>query len=305
MHNTYMKNDITQGAESLSALFGYLEDTAGKELNPERLAVFAEAALLAEVWATPKPGLVDLANCGAHKDMDAKMFAASAASLVPCFERCAEAGGALREIPGAMVAALRSAGLEGERSMYAATGGVNTHKGAVFSMGILCAAAAMNPGSMAELQADCRMIAEALLEGEDSSRTESHGLSVRESLGTGGIRAEALSGFETAFSTGLPALEEAFGMGADYDRALVYSLLKIITETQDSNLAYRGGMEGAAFAQKEAARLTAGGPMAMDMEAVAAADEEFIKRNLSPGGSADLLAFSVMLWFLRKEAEYD
>ena len=79
--------------------------------------------------------------------------------------------------------------------------------------------------------------------------------------------------------------------------------LKIITATQDSNLAYRGGAEGADFAQKEAQRLTEDGPASMDMDQVRNLDEEFIKRNLSPGGSADLLAFSAMLYFLRKEAK--
>ena len=182
--------------------------------------------------------------------------------------------------------------------MYKATGGVNTHKGAIFSMGILCAAAAMGFESLCELQEHCRQLAAALLETDTASGT--HGLAARETAGTGGIRAEAGSGFDTAFSIGLPALEEALSAGCRENHACIYALLRIIASTEDSNLVHRGGACGMYFAQKEAVRLTEHGPAALDLEEVRALDGEFIKRNLSPGGSADLLAFSIMLYRLKK-----
>ena len=184
---------------------------------------------------------------------------------------------------------------------------------AIFSMGILCGAVAMDadsakpdrmkPGSMNQLQVHCRQIAAALLAKDTASGT--HGLAARETAGTGGIRKEACSGFDTAFSIGLPALEEARKAGRTENDSMVYALLSIMASTEDSNLVHRGGAEGMDFAQKEARRLTAGGPEHLDLGEVRRLDGEFIKRNLSPGGSADLLALSAMLYFLRKEAIYD
>ena len=173
-------------------------------------------------------------------------------------------------------------------------------------MGILCATAAMLPHEeirMADLQEKCRGIAEALF--ADDRASETNGIKARETCGTGGIRKEALSGFDTAFSSGLPAVEEALEAGCDEEKACVYALLRIMEATEDSNLAHRGGAEGVAFARTEASRLTACGPAAMDMDAVRNLDEEFIKRNLSPGGSADLLAFSIMLYRIKKGNHYD
>ena len=262
------------------------------------IAELAVSALQAEVWTTPKPGLVDQAGSGAHTDMDLAMFERSALALEASFLQCAETGEHLKNSLPALAEKLRTIGLQAESRMYEATGGDNTHKGAIFSMGILCAAAAMGFGSLQGLQESCRQIAAALLENDTASGT--HGLAARETAGTGGIRAEACSGFDTAFSVGLPALEEALADGCTENHACVYTLLTIIASTEDSNLVHRGGACGMDFAKKEALRLTEHGPAALDLEEVCALDGEFIKRNLSPGGSADLLAFSIMLYRLKK-----
>lgn len=289
---------MTRGETFSPASFAY--SSAGA------IAELAVASLLVEVWTTPKPGLVDRNNNGAHTDMNLAMFEASAHALKDSFARCAQAGAELvRDMP-ALAARLRIIGLEAERRMYEATGSVNTHKGAIFSMGILCAAAAMltqGEVSVERLQARCGQIAAVLLEEDTASGT--NGLAVRERCGTGGIRREALSGFSTAFDTGLPAIEEALEAGCDEKKACVYALLRIMETTEDSNLAHRGGVPGVEFARAEAAKLTAGGPASLDLEAVQGLDEEFIKRNLSPGGSADLLAFSVMLYRIKKGNHYD
>ncbi len=287
----------------------------------EAIADAAVSSLLGEVWTTPKPGLVDRNNNGSHRDMNLAMFEASAASLHGSFCRCAEAGIRLKDDLPALAAELRIIGLQAEQQMYAVTGGVNTHKGAIFSMGVLCAASAMelpqedvrDPSTgliafsdgarLTKLQTNCSAIASALLEKDTASGT--HGLAVRETTGTGGIRKEALSGFETAFSLGLTALEEALAAGCSEKASMVYALLRIMAATEDSNLVHRGGAEGMNFAKKEAVRLTESGPAQLDLDAVYALDEEFIKRNLSPGGSADLLAFSGMLYRLKKGIDYD
>ena len=296
-------NDTTRGEIFSPASFAYsppLRKTPAASTSSlcSNIAELAVSALLAEVWTTPKPGLVDRNNNGAHTDMDLTMFERSALALETSFLQCAEAGECLKHDLPILAAKLRTIGLQAESRMYEATGGVNTHKGAIFSMGILCAAAAMGFESLCELQEHCRQLAAALLETDTASGT--HGLAARETAGTGGIRAEAGSGFDTAFSIGLPALEEALAVGCRENHACIYALLRIIASTEDSNLVHRGGACGMDFAQKEAVRLTEHGPAALDLEEVRALDGEFIKRNLSPGGSADLLAFSIMLYRLKK-----
>ena len=296
-------NDTTRGEIFSPASFAYspsLRKTPAASTSSlcSNIAELAVSALLAEVWTTPKPGLVDRNNNGAHTDMDLTMFERSALALETSFLHCAEAGECLKHDLPILAAKLRTIGLQAESRMYEATGGVNTHKGAIFSMGILCAAVAMEFKSLCELQEHCRQLAAALLETDTASGT--HGLAARETAGTGGIRAEAGSGFDTAFSIGLPALEEALAVGCRENHACIYALLRIIASTEDSNLVHRGGACGMDFAQKEAVRLTEHGPAALDLEEVRALDGEFIKRNLSPGGSADLLAFSIMLYRLKK-----
>ena len=238
-------------------------------------------ALLGEVWASPKPGLVDRENTGAHKDMTYQNFVDSAHALQHCFTRCAQAGAAfsaansLDDLPHSddlpqLAAKLRSIGLAGEAAMYQATGGVNTHKGAIFSLGILCAAAAFvslqqmeHAGQMKQLQSVAASIAASLLAEDAAEHT--NGKRVLQQTGTGGIRAEALGGFDTAFSVGLSSLMEALQSDICENDAMVYTLLRIIEATEDSNLVHRGGVEGMDFAKREVRKLTEGGPAAMTL----------------------------------------
>ncbi|MDD6814891.1 MAG: triphosphoribosyl-dephospho-CoA synthase [Firmicutes bacterium] len=264
----------------------------------------AVSALLGEVWASPKPGLVDRENTGAHKDMTYQNFVDSARALQHCFTQCAQAGQHHSDDLPLLAARLRSIGLAGEAAMYQATGGVNTHKGAIFSMGILCAAAAAvslhqtkYDETLKSLQSTAASIAAELL--ADDSAEQTNGKRVLQETGTGGIRAEASSGFDTAFSVGLPSLITALEAGRNTNDAMVYTLLRIIHATEDSNLVHRGGIEGMDFAKREARKLTEGGPAAMNLTAVRETDRKFIEKNLSPGGSADLLALTLFLSFLK------
>lgn len=253
----------------------------------------AVRALVYELRATPKPGLVDKENNGAHKDMDYEMFKASAYSLRKCFEQCTLAGVEYQKEPIAF--RLRKIGLAGEKEMFKVTGGVNTHKGLVFSLGIICAAM----GSLglkkieqpAELQKRCGRIARSVLE-ENTKVENTHGNQVYAKTGIYGVKGEALSGFNTAFGVGLPALRDALDEGLSGNDAMVKSLLNLMTITEDSNVVYRGGLEGLEYIKKEAARILEDG---FSLEKVKAFDAECIKKNLSPGGSADLLAITAML----------
>lgn len=275
----------------------------------------AADALRAEAKATPKPGLVDRENSGAHRDMDYPLFLASCSTLEPYFGECAAIGQSCRKCGetgnagktgnvGAMQA-LRSAGLAAEAAMFAETGGVNTHKGMVFSMGILCFSIGQMQTELefsrkeidlAELQRCCAEVAAVLLGEVDPLDT--HGALVLQQTGTGGIRKEALSGFASAFQIGYPALVRAMAAGLDWNTALIKTLLVLMREVEDSNAVHRGGEEGLAFLRRRSAEILqrADFSKAEALDMVREFDRECTTRNLSPGGSADLLALSVMLY---------
>lgn len=293
--------------------------SASFALNYRHIGDLAVRALLYEVSATPKPGLVDRANNGAHRDMCFETFLDSAASLRSCFEECARAGaaGASRGgtvIDSFLVGELRSIGIAGEKAMFAATKGVNTHKGLIFSLGIISAACGMIAGGAEQgvsvdwehLQSLCADFASKLL--AVPLEEETHGQEVYKKTGITGIRGEALSGFDSAFSIGLPALKRARADGMEINSAMVYTLLCLMAETEDSNVVYRGGLEGLEFVRKRAAELLGKEDRracgALDFDAVRELDRECIERNLSPGGCADLLAISVMLYFILEKNDH-
>ncbi|MBO4990861.1 MAG: triphosphoribosyl-dephospho-CoA synthase [Firmicutes bacterium] len=291
---------------------------------------FAVRALICEVDATPKPGLVDRENNGAHRDMDHTMFLRSAQALGPCFADCARLGydwNRSGEPEERLADRLRAIGLDGERAMYRATGGVNTHKGLVFSLGILCTAWGMlasspqrerdglrncDPQRFAhQLQAACGRLAAILLgEEKPTEAEETHGQQVRRTTGISGVKGEALSGFGTAFEEGLPRLNEALSRGSSMNDACVETLIHLLARTDDSNLVYRGGLEGLTFVRQRAKALAERYPAgalsrAEGLEEIRRLDRDCIAGNLSPGGCADVLAITVMLHFVTASFEVE
>lgn len=258
----------------------------------------AVRALKLEAATTPKPGLVDRENNGAHRDMDYAMFLASSEALRPCFADCAEAG--------ADASKLRAIGIKGEQSMYAVTNHVNTHKGLIFSMGILCGAFGelstkereFDEGDVRQL---CAELAAELLSEDKAEAT--HGLVVLQKTGVKGIRGEALTGFSSAFEIGLLELRGAIDEGYTFEQAMVKTLLTLMAHTEDSNLVHRGGEKGLRFVKEHAAAMLSHVDLRRedDMDMVRAFDEVCIDKNLSPGGSADLLALSAMLYLFFEE----
>ena len=242
----------------------------------ETLGEMAENALLAEVHFTPKPGLVDEANNGAHRDMDVPLFERSAHALRPCFVEFVRLG-----IQGASPAALQQAGVRAEQAMFAATGGVNTHKGAIYS-GALLLHAAGRLLSGEEERSLCGLAAQTA--AAIPAPTGTHGAAVRAQCG--GIRTEAVSGYPTAQAV-LRQLRQSGPLDA---------LLLSMSRLDDSTLWHRGGAEGAQLVRSRAADILAA-PASEREARTRRLDMELIERNLSPGGSADLLA---MAFFLEK-----
>ena len=260
------------GLEAITARTGAILEA----FAAETLGEMAENALLAEVHFTPKPGLVDEANNGAHRDMDVPLFERSAHALRPCFEEFVRLG-----IQGASPAALQQAGVRAEQAMFAATGGVNTHKGAIYSGALLLHAAGRllsgeEEGNLCELAAQTAAAIPA--------PTGTHGAAVRAQCG--GIRTEAVSGYPTAQAV-LRQLRQSGPLDA---------LLLSMSRLDDSTLWHRGGSEGAQLVRSRAADILAA-PASEREARTRRLDAELIERNLSPGGSADLLA---MAFFLEK-----
>lgn len=249
-----------------------LEDFAA-----QRLAELAVQALLEEVDQTPKPGLVDRNNRGAHRDMDRDLFHRSARSLLPYFRRAVTLGLERADCMGP----LQAAGLAAERVMLAETGGVNTHRGAVYAFGLILAAM----GSRLARGGDVFAGAAALAESGLPPAAGSHGQRAQQRYGAPGARGEALAGFPHARHA-WAALARPGGRDA--------ALLTLLAEVEDTNLLHRGGPEGLALVQGRARSILAASPPAYE-EGLLDLDRACIAQNLSPGGSADLLALALFL----------
>lgn len=251
------------------------------------IADAAVKALIDEVRTTPKPGLVDLRNCGSHRDMDVPMFLTSAEALRPYFTKCASIGG---DFPR-----LRAAGIEAEKAMYAVTGGINTHKGAIYTLGILCAAVGVmrrKEGAAVDIFTLCASIAgDAARQDLQHTNADTAGLRLYRKYGIPGIRGEMAAGLPSVRDIALPAFRDALSKGMSRNDAGAVTLLHLIAHVGDTNLCHRGGPDGAAWAAW-AARDILPNPTYDQIEAL---DDAFMERNLSPGGCADLLAAAYFL----------
>jgi len=264
------------------------------------IGLHALDALLRELATWPKPGLVSHVDAGSHSDMDAAMLRTSAETLRPFFVQLGLAG-----CERAGMSRLRAIGLRAEAAMLAATGGVNTHRGAIFGLGLLCAAA----GAIASFSDDGVMSAPEKLGGVVARRwgddiwrgpvpLYSHGSAALRQYGAGGARAEAAAGFPSIYDIGLPALRSGRVLAPDdAGAAPVQACFALIATVRDTNLLHRGGAEGARHAAEAAASfLSAGGVGAPDWRARATAVHAgFVARRLSPGGCADLLAMTLFV----------
>jgi triphosphoribosyl-dephospho-CoA synthase len=257
----------------------------------EVIGRLATDCLIREIETSPKPGLVSHIDNGAHEDMDADMLRRSAHVLEPFFAELAAAGGS-----GAEMGRLRAIGIEAEVAMRAETGGVNTHRGAIFGLGLFAAAAGFRRryGPAATLG---RLVAARWGTGivEGPVALHSHGSAVARRYHAGGARSEAAAGMPSVYTVARPALIEGRRLAGEEEAARVHACMALIAAVEDSNLLYRGGPAGLAFAQGEAAAfLAAGGVGAPDWAANAMdIHRRFIVRHLSPGGCADLLAMAL------------
>ena len=243
----------------------------------------AYKALIKEVELTPKPGLVDKNNSGSHKDMDINTFYVSANAIKPYvkeFLKCDNFDG------------LREVGKRCEKQMFKATSGVNTHKGMIFSLAVICGA--INRAKSFEfLQDEIKFLCKDLIKDDLKKplHVKTHGERFYKETKNEGIRGEASNGYPTIFKHSLPFFIDKQNKYGE-EIALKLTLLLLMSITDDSTLYARGGLEGIEFVKKEAKKILHVENLDNNLLEL---DKIMIEKNLSSGGSADLLGLT---WFL-------
>ncbi len=277
---------------------GTARDSARCEADGEAvwLARLCMQALVAEAELTPKPGLVDRRGAGTHKDLSLSMMKRSALAIEPYFYQMALiASGAyasqhLRE-------RLAAIGRDAERAMYKATGGSNSHKGAIWALGLLVSAASMTgPDTTAAVIAEtARSI--AMFPDSATLQLVTHGHVVAERYGVQGARGEALAGFPHVVRVGLPALRAKRSSGATEPVARIDALLSIMSRLEDTCVLYRRNSAALEAVRSGAYKVIAAGGCGSPYgkQRLMQLDGEVLNLGVSPGGSADLLAATLFL----------
>jgi triphosphoribosyl-dephospho-CoA synthase len=263
--------------------------------SPEQLARLAWQALVAEAELTPKPGLVDRRGSGSHTDLSLDRMRRSARTIAPYFAKMAFAA-AVAPMDKELRATVAAIGREAEAAMLRTTAGSNAHKGAIWLLGLLVCAASES----ADLQSEnIARNAGYLARLPDHARPQivSHGELVRNRYGATGARGEACANFPHVIGVGLPALTQARRTGRTERDSRLLALLQIMSHLDDTCVLYRGGTEAQELVHRGSAQVLAvGGPGTPEGNAALRdLDRELVRRQISPGGSADLLAATLFL----------
>jgi triphosphoribosyl-dephospho-CoA synthase len=262
-----------------------------------RLAYLASQSLIAEAELTPKPGLVDRRGAGAHSDLSLSIMKLSAFAVEPYFSEMAfvsegcHPSQALRE-------RLALIGRDAERAMLKATKGSNSHKGAIWILGLLVSASALqvhDEVKASQIAAAAKEIAS--FADRATPRLVSHGDIVTKKYGVTGARGEALRGFPHVVDIGLPTLRAKRAKCATESVARLDTLLSIMSRLDDTCLLYRGGEKALVAAKEGAAAVeeVGGSGTASGRQKLSHLDRRLLELGVSPGGSGDLLAATLFL----------
>lgn len=273
---------------------------------PYIIGHLASMALQAELDTTPKPGLVDRNDNGAHRDMDHTLMQRSIQALHPYFVRLAQLGFNGKQPCHDEIVNI---GIEAEREMFKATGGVNTHKGALFSIGLAavalagesfcritqaegCGTMAYNDVNSKQIQSLSNSIASLARLFPDTNGT--HGSKAKANNILKGALDNAREGYTQLFKAWLPFYIDRIAEGDNY--ALHKTLLRIMCDLDDTNIVYRTSMETMQEVKTEARQMLDTSRNIVNFEAaLQAMNTDYIHRNISPGGSADMLSLVVFL----------
>lgn len=249
---------------------------------PYLIADLAERSLRQELDTTPKPGLVDKQDDGAHKDMDYALMSASISALRPYFTKIA-----VRSAAEVNADEIMSVGIDAEAAMLKATGGVNTHKGALFCIGLSIAAASFLACSTGTVEADSFRELVSRTASRIPSARSTHGAEAKRNFKVGGALENAREAYPELFTAWLPYYRSLEGDPYRCHKTLLY----IMTILDDTNVLHRRGAEGLSHTKSEAARLL--GDFSLD--GLSSLNKDFIRENISPGGSADMLSLTMFI----------
>ena len=254
----------------------------------EMLSEAAYMSLLDELYTTPKPGLVDKNNNGAHSDMNVPLFEKSAEALKPYFRQAVRIG-----MSGGGMRTLREVGMRCEKTMFIATSGINTHKGIIYSMGLLLAGIGRSITEGGEWIENAVALARADIETRLKNAGEhplTNGNKVYAAYGAKGAVGEAAEGFKTA----LFAADRLRDYSELTDTPGILVLCDIMGILEDTNILHRGGKPGLEFVQNRAKEIGML-PIKQRKDELYKMDKEMIERNLAPGGCADILALAYFM----------
>jgi len=286
----------------------YIKQLVEKYAFVPSVALWCERAMKIEVELTPKPGLVDQANSGAHHDMDIHTFYASIRAIKPFVIQWIQTAQTYADEDAKQsFVRLRKIGIACEKAMFEATSNVNTHKGMIFCLAVFCGAIGRLKGcnqsfTCKRLQTQMQALCANLVEDDLLHvKPNSAGARFFYETGSSGIRGIAQSGFDIIFESALPFFQ-ACKKEEGEEIALKKTLLLLMSRLDDSTLWSRGGVEGLAYAKTQAQALLHVKLNAENLDTfLRELDADMISKNLSPGGSADLLAMTWLLSHIVKE----
>lgn len=269
------------------------------------------AGILLEVSSYPKPGLVSSVSMGSHRDMNILTFMVSSAAIGPAYVHCAQAGRDHEGDLDTLLPSLRKIGVWYENRLLQSTKGVNTQRGILFAGGVLCGATGWLSRRSKEYRTDDICAAVSSLTRGISGR-ELHSLTDKnkERLTAGeelylkyqarGIRGEVEEGFPSVRKAGLPSFYQAAASGLSLNHCLVHTLISLMSCVEDTTILWRKGNTELTAVQNKAREILELGSVFTDegLRAICQADQEFINKNISPGGSADLVAVTAGLYLL-------
>ena len=273
---TSLRRALDKG--NLKEAMEYIPETS----VPYLVADLAERALRMELDTTPKPGLVDKQDNGAHKDMDYALMSKSISALRPYLTKLAVESA--KDIDPAKI---KGIGIEAEKAMLKATGGVNTHKGALFCIGLSVAAASNLASRTGSVQTYSFKELVSRIASEIPLAQGTHGAEAKRSFKVGGALENARGAYQELFADWQPYYRS---LECDPHRCHK-TLLHIMTTLDDTNILHRRGVEGLAHAKSEAARLLED----FSVSKMSSLNKDFIRENISPGGSADMLSLTIFV----------
>ncbi|WP_320129693.1 triphosphoribosyl-dephospho-CoA synthase CitG [uncultured Sphaerochaeta sp.] len=274
-------------------------------------------SLIEEVMTTPKPGLVDSTSSGAHMDMDIKLFIDSSRSISPYLGEMAEYGYKSKESDENLFLAIRKIGINAENAMYTATKGINTHKGAIFSLGILATAAgcllrenpAFSTNDLFErVRSLCnKYIFSSLSKIKLQKNPSTNGEKLFYHKGFSGARGEAMKGFPSVRNISLPVLHEMLDENHSFNDSKIQALLVLMSKVEDTTVLSRVGLSGLQTMQFLINEILeeGGSRKTENIDKLYQLDTVFANKNISAGGCADLLGLTILVYKLETKQNYN